>query len=62
MIIAGRKRDLGGGFFVSRILPYAKKRALGPFVFFFKIGPQNQTEKQPNYLRPKPHKRLSNLT
>ncbi|MEP6723154.1 MAG: pirin family protein, partial [Variovorax sp.] len=27
-------KDLGGGFKVRRLLPAAKRRSVGPFVFF----------------------------
>jgi redox-sensitive bicupin YhaK (pirin superfamily) len=33
MIIEQRRRDLGGGFAVGRVLPVAKRRMVGPFVF-----------------------------
>ena len=39
MTIQPRTRDLGDGFQVRRVLPFAKRRALGPFVFFDHMGP-----------------------
>jgi len=39
MIIEQRRRDLGGGFAVGRVLPFAKRRMVGPFVFFDHLGP-----------------------
>ena len=38
MLIEARRRDLGG-FEVGRVLPFAKHRAVGPFVFFDHMGP-----------------------
>ncbi|HSU06723.1 MAG TPA: VOC family protein, partial [Acetobacteraceae bacterium] len=32
-------RDLGGGFEVGRVLPFAKRRMIGPFVFSDHMGP-----------------------
>lgn len=39
MVIEQRRRDLGGGFEVGRILPIAKRRMVGPFIFFDHMGP-----------------------
>ena len=38
LAIAQRRRDLGG-FEVGRVLPFAKRRMVGPFVFFDHMGP-----------------------
>ena len=38
LVIEPRPRDLGG-FEVRRVLPYAKRRMVGPFVFFDEMGP-----------------------
>ncbi len=38
LVIAQRRRDLGG-FEVGRVLPFAQRRAVGPFVFFDHMGP-----------------------
>ena len=38
LVIDQRRRDLGG-FEVGRVLPYAKRRTVGPFVFFDHMGP-----------------------
>ncbi|MEQ8748629.1 MAG: hypothetical protein RIC52_02535, partial [Amphiplicatus sp.] len=38
IIIEKRKRDLGG-FFVGRVLPFAKRRMVGPFIFLDEMGP-----------------------
>lgn len=39
MIIDQRRRDLGGGFEVGRVLPFARRRMVGPFIFFDHMGP-----------------------
>ena len=39
LIIDKRTHDLGGGFEVGRVLPFAKRRMVGPFVFFDHMGP-----------------------
>lgn len=39
MVIEQRRRDLGGGFEVGRVLPFAGRRMIGPFVFFDHLGP-----------------------
>lgn len=41
MIIEQRRRNLGGGMEVGRVLPFAKRRMVGPFIFFDHIGPLN---------------------
>ena len=38
LIIDQRRKDLGG-FEVGRVLPFAKHRMVGPFVFFDHMGP-----------------------
>lgn len=39
LVIEQRRRDLGGGFEVGRVLPFAKQRMVGPFIFFDHMGP-----------------------
>jgi redox-sensitive bicupin YhaK (pirin superfamily) len=38
LMINERRRDLGG-FEVGRVLPFAKRRMVGPFIFFDHMGP-----------------------
>ena len=38
LVIDARRRDLGG-FEVGRVLPFAKRRMVGPFAFFDHMGP-----------------------
>lgn len=39
LVIDQRRRDLGGGFEVGRVLPDASRRMVGPFIFFDHFGP-----------------------
>lgn len=59
--IAGRSRDLGG-FSVSRVLPSAQRRSLGPFVFFDEMGPADFAPGQGIDVRPHPHIGLATVT
>ncbi len=61
LIITPRTRDLGG-FSVGRVLPYAKRRMVGPFVFFDEMGPANFTPGTGIDVRPHPHIGLATVT
>lgn len=39
LVIEQRRRDLGGGMDVGRVLPFAKRRMVGPYIFFDHMGP-----------------------
>jgi redox-sensitive bicupin YhaK (pirin superfamily) len=41
MVIEQRRRSLGGSFEVGRVLPFSKRRMVGPFIFFDHIGPMD---------------------
>lgn len=58
----GRKRDLGGGFFISRVLPAAHQHAIGPFVFMDHFGPLTMPADQAMDVRPHPHIGLATVT
>tara|TARA_R110000824_G_scaffold118960_14_gene272138 strand:+ start:266638 stop:267501 length:864 start_codon:yes stop_codon:yes gene_type:complete len=64
LIIDERERDLGGGFVVGRVLPFAKRRMVGPFIFFDHMGPMEFAKGIPKSLdvRPHPHIGLSTVT
>ncbi|MEL6363920.1 MAG: pirin family protein [Pseudomonadota bacterium] len=62
MLIEPRRRDLGGGVFVGRVLPYAKRRHVGPFVFFDEMGPGELGPGDGMDVRPHPHIGLSTVT
>jgi redox-sensitive bicupin YhaK (pirin superfamily) len=63
MVLEQRRRDLGG-FEVGRVLPFAKRRMVGPFVFFDHMGPVDFAPGIPRSVdvRPHPHIGLSTLT
>lgn len=63
LVIDQRRKDLGG-FEVGRVLPFAKRRMIGPFTFFDHMGP---AQFQPGFgrevdVRPHPHIGLSTLS
>lgn len=61
-IIPGRGKDLGDGFKVSRVLPYAKRRLVGPFIFFDQMGPAVFAPGTGMDVRPHPHTGLATVT
>ena len=60
--LTGKPHDLGGGMTVTRIIPQAKKRMIGPFVFFDHMGPVDIKAGQNTDVRPHPHIGLSTFT
>lgn len=60
-VLAGNTRDLGG-FSVSRVLPQAKLRNVGPFVFFDHLGPADFAPGSGIDVRPHPHIGLATVT
>ena len=63
LVIEQRRHDLGG-FEVGRVLPYARRRMVGPFVFVDHMGPATF---QPGFprsvdVRPHPHIGLSTVS
>lgn len=63
LVIPQRTRDLGS-FEVGRVLPYAKRRMVGPYIFFDRIGPKDLAPGLPREadVRPHPHIGLSTIT
>lgn len=61
LIIEPRTKDLGG-FTVGRILPYAKRRMVGPFVFLDHMGPADFAAHHGIDVRPHPHIGLATVT
>jgi redox-sensitive bicupin YhaK (pirin superfamily) len=61
LVIEARKRDIGG-FEVGRILPFAKRRMVGPFVFLDHMGPAMMDAGHGIDVRPHPHIGLSTVT
>jgi redox-sensitive bicupin YhaK (pirin superfamily) len=60
--IVPRTRDLGDGFQVRRALPDAKRRTVGPFVFFDEMGPVRLAPGGGLDVRPHPHIGLATVT
>jgi redox-sensitive bicupin YhaK (pirin superfamily) len=61
-IIIPPLRDLGDGFQVRRALPAAKRRTVGPFVFFDQMGPAHFKPGTGLDVRPHPHIGLATVT
>jgi len=61
LVIAPRSRDIGG-FGVRRALPDAKRRNVGPFVFFDHLGPAVFSPGQGLDVRSHPHIGLATVT
>ena len=62
-VIDQRRKDLGG-FEVGRVLPAARRRMVGPFVYFDHMGPADFAAGLPRQVdvRPHPHIGLSTIT
>ena len=60
--ITGKTHDLGGGFFVTRLLPQIARRSIGPFVFFDYFGPVDFPPGRGIDVRPHPHIGLATVT
>jgi redox-sensitive bicupin YhaK (pirin superfamily) len=63
LIIEQRRRDLGS-FEVGRVLPFAQRRMVGPYIFFDRMGPKQIAPGLPREadVRPHPHIGLSTIT
>ena len=61
LLIEPRVRDLGG-FSVRRILPFPKRRNVGPFVFFDHLGPAVMPPGKGIDVRSHPHIGLATVT
>lgn len=63
IVIETRRHDLGG-FEVGRVLPFHKRRMVGPFIFFDRMGPVDLPAPIPRQtdVRPHPHIGLSTVT
>jgi redox-sensitive bicupin YhaK (pirin superfamily) len=63
LVIDARRRDLGG-FEVGRVLPWQRRRSVGPFVFFDHMGPVTFPPNLPRRtdVRPHPHIGLATIT
>lgn len=63
-LIDARRADLGHGLVVRRILPYAKRHMVGPFIFFDHAGPVSLQgpEARKADVRPHPHIGLATVS
>jgi redox-sensitive bicupin YhaK (pirin superfamily) len=64
MVISAREADLGHGLKVRRVLPFAKRRSVGPFVFLDHAGPvplPAEYDRKAD-VRPHPHIGLSTVS
>jgi redox-sensitive bicupin YhaK (pirin superfamily) len=61
LIIDPVEKDLGG-FWVRRLIPFAKQRAVGPWIFFDHMGPAEFAPGQGMDVRPHPHIGLATVT
>ncbi len=62
LLLQPHDKDLGGGFMVRRLLPAAKRRSVGPFVFFDHFGPATEKPGAEHDVRPHPHIGLATVT
>jgi len=62
LVIEPRTRDLGDGLEVRRVLPFAKRHMVGPFIFFDHFGPMNFRAGIGLDVRPHPHIGLATIT
>jgi redox-sensitive bicupin YhaK (pirin superfamily) len=62
LVIEGRRKDLGGGLEVGRVLPFGQRRMVGPFIFLDHMGPADFQPGQGINVRPHPHIGLSTVT
>lgn len=64
MVIEERRRELGDGLEVGRVLPFAKWRMVGPFIFFDHMGPVDIAAGVDRSVdvRPHPHIGLSTVS
>ena len=60
--LEGHEKDLGGGFVVRRLLPAARQRSVGPFIFFDHFGPATERPGVNHDVRPHPHIGLATVT
>lgn len=62
LVIESRPRDLGGGLAVGRVLPFARRRMVGPFIFLDHMGPAAFQPSEGINVRPHPHIGLATVT
>ena len=62
LVILPKEKDLGDNFAVRRSLPDAKKRMVGPFIFWDHMGPVTLRDEQEMKVRVHPHIGLATIT
>ena len=62
LVVESRTRELTEGFKVRRVLPHAKRRMVGPFIFFDEMGPEILTAGKGLDVAPHPHIGLATVT
>ena len=63
LLVQGRAHELGPGFPVRRVLPSAKRRTVGPFIFLDHFGPMTVPPGGDGMaVRPHPHIGLATVT
>ena len=62
LVIESRTRELTEGFKVRRVLPHAKRRMVGPFIFFDEMGPEILSPGRGLDVGPHPHIGLATVT
>lgn len=62
LVIESRPRELTEGFKVRRVLPHAKRRMVGPFIFFDEMGPEILSAGKGLDVAPHPHIGLATVT
>src|ERR1700744_5198708 len=62
LVIEGTRKDLGGGLEVGRVLPFARRRMGGPFIFLDHMGPADFRSGEGLGVQPHPHIGLSTVT
>jgi redox-sensitive bicupin YhaK (pirin superfamily) len=62
LVIESRARELTEGFKVRRVLPHAKRRMVGPFIFFDEMGPEILSAGKGLDVAPHPHIGLATVT
>jgi len=60
--LSGHEKDIGAGFLVRRLLPDARRRSVGPFIFFDHFGPAEELPGVDHDVRPHPHIGLATVT
>ena len=62
LVLTSQEKDLGGGFMIRRLLPAARRRSVGPFVFFDHFGPVIEQPDTVHDVRPHPHIGLATVS